>query len=163
MCQYLKVIAIIYKGNTIRLKSSKLIIHSFFRTIDLPIRMKAQAVDKFVLAERLKEEQILLRMKMMNFLSLYLENILPKLRQKKMDINTRIGWQLLLIQCCIKYAVLVILSLIFFHVEYINNLDEPDDKYSNDQVYMSLRFLLIRINIIEVLSKSNFCFFLEQF
>ena len=50
--------------------------------------------------------------------------------------------------------MLVILFLIFFHVEYINNVDEPDDKYSNDQVYMSLRFLLIRINIIEVLSKS---------
>ena len=45
--------------------------------------MKAQALDKFMLVERLKEEQILLRTEMMNFLSFYLENILPKLRQKK--------------------------------------------------------------------------------
>ena len=120
--------------------------------------MKAQAVDKFMLVERLKEEQILLRTEMTNFLSFYLENILPKLRQKEMDINAQIGGQLLLVQCCIKYAVSVILFLIFFHVEYINNVDEPDDKYSNDQVYMSLRFQLIRISIIEVLSKSNFYF-----
>ena len=57
--------------------------------------MKAQALDKFMLVERLKEEQILLRTEMMNFLSFYLENILPKLRQKKMDIDARIGGQLL--------------------------------------------------------------------
>ncbi|CAB4029371.1 Hypothetical predicted protein [Paramuricea clavata] len=72
---------------------------------DLPIRCKAQVVDKFMLVERLKEEKSQLRMEMKNFLMFYLETIVPNLREKKVGINARI--------------------------DYINNVDEPDDKYSS--------------------------------
>ena len=62
--------------------------------LDLPIRCKAQLVDKFMLVERLKEEKSQLRMEMKNFLMFYLETILPNLREKKVGINARTGSQL---------------------------------------------------------------------
>ena len=84
---YLKVIAIIYKGNRIRLKSSKLIIHSFFRTVNLPIRMKAQAVDKFMQVERLKEEQILFKNENDEHSLSLLGKHFTRTSPEKMDIN----------------------------------------------------------------------------
>ncbi len=62
--------------------------------LDLPIRCKAQVVDRFMLVERLKEEKAQLRMEMKNFLMFYLETILPNLREKKVSINARIGSQM---------------------------------------------------------------------
>lgn len=62
-----------------------------FLFTDLPVRYKAQVVEKFMLVERLKEEKTQIKAEMKNFLVFYLDKILPSLREKKESVNQRIG------------------------------------------------------------------------
>ena len=57
--------------------------------------------------KRLEEEETLLKTEMKNFLRFYLDRILPSLGEEKDKIKERIG--------------------------YVNNVDEPDDKYSQEK------------------------------
>ena len=59
--------------------------------LDLPIRCKAQVVERFMLVERLEEEKAQLKTEMKSFLMFYLDTILPNLRGKKVSINAQIG------------------------------------------------------------------------
>ncbi|XP_028403981.1 uncharacterized protein LOC114526580 isoform X2 [Dendronephthya gigantea] len=75
-------------------------------TKSLPVRYKAQVVEKFMLVQRLKEEEDQIRKEMKNFLVFYLKNILDNLHQRKAVINERIA--------------------------FIHDVNEPDDKYQNE-------------------------------
>ncbi|XP_046860771.1 uncharacterized protein LOC124453997 [Xenia sp. Carnegie-2017] len=60
---------------------------------DIPVRFKAQIVDKYMLVKRLEEEKALLNMEMKNYMIYYLENVLPLLCERK-KIKDRIGIQI---------------------------------------------------------------------
>jgi hypothetical protein len=62
-----------------------------FLHIGVPIRIKAQLVEKFMLVKRLEEEEILLKKEMKNFLRFYLDKILPSLGEEKTKFKERIG------------------------------------------------------------------------
>ena len=59
--------------------------------IGVPIRIKAQLVEKFMLVKRLEEEETLLKTEMKIFLRFYLHRILPSLAEEKNKIKERIG------------------------------------------------------------------------
>ena len=69
---------------------------------NVPIRVKAAVVDKFVAIRRIKEEMVLLIQEMTNFMTFYRDNILPKLREQDSQIRHAIGrgmYFLILLYC----------------------------------------------------------------
>jgi hypothetical protein len=58
---------------------------------NVPIRVKAAVVDKFVGIQRVKEEKVLLLKEMTNFMTFYRDDVLPKLREQDSQIRDTIG------------------------------------------------------------------------
>ena len=59
---------------------------------DVPIRVKAAVVDKFVGIQRIKEEKVLLSKVMMtNFMAFYPDSVLPKLHEQDSQIRDAIS------------------------------------------------------------------------